>query len=296
MGAQLVWIGQGVAAEAISEALEQGGALAGAGPLDGALGGGAHRQYIHAVHLFAGHAEGGRLAPDLRITGGAVVVHTNGPLVVLHHKQDRQLPEGRHVQALVELTDVAGAIAEEGGRDRVTGGIPHGVALVAAGEGCAEGHRNALADEGIAPQQVVLLGKKVHGAAAALAAAGFLTEQLAHHLPGRHAAAEGVHVVAVGAAKPVVLQLHRLDHARAYGLLAVVEVHEAKHLAAVVHLRALVLKAPAQGHVAIEHQTLVARHRGGHRWVEILQALGMGTDQTGVVCRTGGSATGCRSR
>ena len=90
-------------------------------------------------------------------------------------------------------------------------------------------------------------------------------------------------VVAVGAAKPVVLQLHRLDHARAHGLLAVVEVHKAKHFAAVVHLRALVLKTPAQGHVAIEHQALVAIHRGRHGWVKVLEALSVSPHQTGDV-------------
>ena len=90
-------------------------------------------------------------------------------------------------------------------------------------------------------------------------------------------------VVAVGAAKPVVLQLHRLDHARANGLLAVVEVHKAKHFAAVIHLRALVLKTPAQGHVAVEHQALLAIHRGRHGWVKVLEALSVSPHQTGDV-------------
>ena len=86
-----------MAAEAIGEALQQGGALSGPGPLNGALGGGTHRQHVHAIHLLTSHAKGSGLTPDLRIAGGTVVVHTNGPLVVLHHKQDRQLPKRRHV-------------------------------------------------------------------------------------------------------------------------------------------------------------------------------------------------------
>ena len=95
-------------------------------------------------------------------------------------------------------------------------------------------------------------------------------------------------VVAVGAAEPVVLHLHRFDDARADGLLAVVKVHEAKHLAPVIHLGALVFEAPAQGHVAIEQQALLAAHRGGGGGIQILETLSMGTGHVGGVGRTGG--------
>ena len=109
---------------------------------------------------------------------------------------------------------------------------------------------------------MVLLGEQVHRAATALAASRRLPEQLTHHFTRGHASAEGVHVVAVGAAEPVVLTLHRANHAGAHGFLTVVEVHEAKHLAAVVHLRALVFEASTQGHVAIEGQARVPIHAG----------------------------------
>ena len=95
-------------------------------------------------------------------------------------------------------------------------------------------------------------------------------------------------VVAVGAAEPVVLHLHCFDDARADGLLAVVEVHETKHLAPVIHLGALVFEAPAQGHVPIEQQALLATHRGRGRWIQILETLSMGTGHVGGVGRTGG--------
>ena len=288
---QLVGVRQGVAAEAVGQALEHRGTFAGAGPLDRALGRTANRQHIHAVDLFAGHAEGGRLTPDLRIAGGAVVVHADGPLVVLDHEDDRQLPERRHVQALVELTDVAGAVAEEGRGHSVAAGVAQGVALVAAGEGRTQGHGNALTDEGITTQQVVLLGEEVHGAATALAAAGLLTEELAHHLTGRHAAAQGVDVIAIGAAEPVVLHLHRLDHPRAHGLLAVVEVNKAEHLSAVVHLGALVFEAPAEGHVAVQHQALIPRHRCRRGGIEVHQPLGVQADLIDIG-GAGGSTTG----
>lgn len=62
-------------------------------------------------------------APRLaaRLTGGAQVLHADGPLVVLHHKDDWQLVEGCHVEGLVELAHVAGAVAEEVDADAVRG-------------------------------------------------------------------------------------------------------------------------------------------------------------------------------
>ena len=86
-------------------------------------------------------------------------------------------------------------------------------------------------------------------------------------------------MIAIGAAEPVVLHLHRLDHPRAHGFLAVVEVNEAKHLAAVIHLGALVFEAPTENHVAVKHQTLITAHRGGGGGVEVQQTLSVQTDR-----------------
>ena len=115
---------------------------------------------------------------------------------------------------------------------------------------------------------MVFLGEEVHGATPPLAAAGFLAKQLTHDLPGRHAAAEGMDVVAIGAAEPIVLEFHRPDHAGANRFLTVIQMDETKHLAAVIHLGALVFEAAPEGHVAVEHQTLFARHRGGGGGIE----------------------------
>ena len=259
---QLIGVRQRVTAEAVGHALQQGGAFTGAGAGDRALGGITHRQHIHAVDFFAVHAEASSFAPDLGVTGGALVGHADGPLVVLHHKQDGQLPQLRHVQAFVELADVAGAIAKERGGDGIAGAIAKGITLVAAGEGRTQRHGNAFADEGIATEQVVLFGEQVHRATTALGAAGLFAKQLTHHLAGRHARAEGMHVVAVGAAEPVVLGLHGLDHATGDRFLPVVEVHEAKHLAAVVHLRAFVLKPSPQNHVPVDGEGLLTGQIG----------------------------------
>ena len=129
----------------------------------------------------------------------------------------------------------------------------------------------------------MFLGEKVHRAAPPFAAAGFLAEQLTHHLAGRYAGTEGVHVIAVGAAEPVVLTLHRADDAGADGLLAVVEVHKPEHLAPVVHLGAFVLEAAPEGHVLVEGQAGVAIHRGSGATHQIGETFGV---------RTGGRAAG----
>ena len=86
-----------------------------------------------------------------------------------------------------------------------------------------------------------------------------------------------MHVVAVGAAEPVVLTLHRTDHTGAHRFLTVVEVHEAEHLAPVVHLGALVLKASAQGHVPVELQAGVPVHGGPLCGDQLGKPFGVGT-------------------
>jgi threonine aldolase len=159
--------------------------------------------------------------------------------------------------------------------------LAEGLALVAAGEGRAQRHRDPLTDEGIAPQQVVFTRKEVHGAAPALAAASGLAEELAHHLARRHTAAQGVDVIAIGAAEPIMLETHGLDHPCADGLLAVVEVHEAEHLAAVVHLRALIFEAPTQLHVAVEHQAHLTGDLGRLARIQRLVTRGMATSRLG---------------
>ena len=143
------------------------------------------------------------------------------------------------------MTHIAGAIPKESRGDCIAIGLAEGVAFVAARKRGAKGDGDALPDKGVSTQQVVLLGKEVHRAATTLAAASGLAKQFTHHLARWNPAAEGVDVVAVGAAKPIVLALHRANHPRAHGLLTVVEMDESEHLAPVVHLGALVFKTSA---------------------------------------------------
>ena len=144
-----------MAPEAIGEAFKNRWTFAGTRPFDGPFCSGSNGEHVHAIHLFSSHAEGSRFAPDLRIAGGTVMGHADRPFVVLHHKQDGQFPKLGHVQAFKELPVVAGSVSEEGCGDGVTAGIPHGITLVAAGEGSAEGHRDSFADKGEPPQHVM---------------------------------------------------------------------------------------------------------------------------------------------
>lgn len=65
---------------------------------------------IHAVYKDSRHAKGRSLLVDewgvvsTCGVGCSVVVHANGPQVVLHHEDAWQLVQRRHVQALIELT------------------------------------------------------------------------------------------------------------------------------------------------------------------------------------------------
>ena len=67
----------------------------------------------------------------------------HGVVVVLDHEDDRQLPERRHVEGLVDLALVGGAVAEIGERNIV-------VAAVLVGEGEAGAERHLGADDAVA--------------------------------------------------------------------------------------------------------------------------------------------------
>ena len=71
-----------------------------------------------------------------------------------------------------------------------------------------------------------------------------------------------MNVVAIGTAEPVMLQAHGTNHTSGNGFLAVVKMDKAKHFAAVIHFSTFIFKAPAQGHVAIKQQALIAAHAG----------------------------------
>src|SRR3546814_19552793 len=90
-------------------------------------------------------------------------------LVVLDDVDDRQLPQCRHVEALVDLALVDRAVAEIGQRH------PVGVAAP-VGEGEAGADRHLRADDAVADETVLLSAEPVHRAAPALRVSADATE------------------------------------------------------------------------------------------------------------------------
>ena len=88
-----------------------------------------------------------RSAAEARRDRGA-----HGVAVVLDHVDDRQLPELGHVEALVDLALVGGAVAEVG-----EAYLP--VPAVAVGEGEPGAERHVRADDAVAAVEVLLLGE-----------------------------------------------------------------------------------------------------------------------------------------
>ena len=88
-----------------------------------------HRAHVHAVDLLAGNAE--HRAAMIELLGeraAALDMRAHGVVVVLDHVDHRQLPQRGHVEALIDLALIGGALAEKGEADAV-------VAAIFVGEG-----------------------------------------------------------------------------------------------------------------------------------------------------------------
>jgi hypothetical protein len=110
--------------------------------------------------------------------------------VVLDDVEHRQLPERRHVEGLVHLALIDGAIAEEG-RTQVRFGE------IAVCKRDAGAQRHVGADDAVAAEEVLLAAEHVHGAALALGIAAAAPGELCHHALRIHAAGEHMAVVAI---------------------------------------------------------------------------------------------------
>ena len=195
------------------------GPLAGAAPCDRLVAGGLHRAHIHAVDLLAGNVEGGAALGKIGLRRRARHRRAHGVAVVLDDVDHRQLPQLRHVEALVDLALVGGAVAEIGQADEV-------IAAIAVGEGKAGAERHLRADDAVAAVEILLLAEHVHGAALALGIAAAAAGQFGHHALGFHAAGQHVAVVAV-AGDDLIALLQRHLHADDDGFLADIEMAEA---------------------------------------------------------------------
>ena len=139
--------------------------------LDGALHGLVDGQHVGAVHDDALNAVA--LCALRQRGGGAGGVDVGGDceLVVLDEIDDGELPDGRHIDALMEAALVGCAVAEERNGHR---------AVVAnfGRQRRASGQRNAAADDAVRAEQAALDLRDVHGAAAAVAEAALLAVEL----------------------------------------------------------------------------------------------------------------------
>ena len=204
----------------------------------------------HAVR--GGPVSNGRLRwQRCRVPEGRVLA----VLVVLDEKHHLRAPELRHVQSLVEGTDVARPVTEEAHGDAV-------LTAQAGGHTRTGRYRDARADDGRRadhPQRGV--GHEA-GSPHAPAGAGIPTHDLGEERLEIHTAGQGVMVAAVGAQQPVVGR-QRADGADRGRLLTLAEMHSAGHEALHVDLHDLVLGEADENHL-LQPGTQDSMRRHGH--------------------------------
>jgi hypothetical protein len=114
-------------AEAIGDALDQRGTLAGARTVDGLAARGVDREDVVAIHLNARQTVGEGLLRDRLGVRLLLERYRDRPLVVLAHEHDGHVPDAREVERLVEVALGRGAVAEIGHDDDVVIAILRGV-------------------------------------------------------------------------------------------------------------------------------------------------------------------------
>src|SRR5436309_6365005 len=190
LGSILGGIRHRMTAVAVGEHFQDDRAVAGSTPTHRLFSGRLYGSYVHAVHLLAGDVV--RL-PALGQRGSRRGARDRGAhpvLVVLDDVDHRQLPELRHVEALIDLALIGGAVAEIGERHVV-------VAAVLVGEGEPGPERNLRAHDAVAAVEALFGGEHVHRAALAARIASTPTGELGHDALGAHAAGQHMAVVAI---------------------------------------------------------------------------------------------------
>ena len=234
-GAVLRRVRHRVAAIAICKHLENIRTFAGPTPLRRFLACRLHCTHVHSIHLVTRNIERQAAARQVHFGRGAGNCGPHGVTVVLNHINHRQLPELRHVEALIDLTLVGRAVAEIGDGDIF-------VAAVVIGEGQAGSERNLRADDPVATVEALLHAEHMHGAAFALGISVRASGEFGHHALRIHAGCEHMAVVAI-AGDDLVALLERHLHADDYGFLADIEMAKAADQPHAVHLARLLLKA-----------------------------------------------------
>src|SRR6266849_4541513 len=168
-------IRHGMAAIAIGEHFENDGPIAVAAPPDRPLAGRLDRAHVHAVDLLARDVE---RPPALGQVGGrrrARDRRSHPVLIVLDDVDHRELPQLRHVEALVDLALIDGAVPKIGQGYVV-------VAAVMVGEGEAGPERDLGGHDAMPAEETLLDREHVHRAALALGVAA--DQAHAVELPG----------------------------------------------------------------------------------------------------------------
>src|SRR4051812_30166733 len=228
---------------AVGGAHEEARAVAGATAPDGAGGCVVDREDVLSVDLDGRDSEG--LGPRGKRAGRHVeVARVLVVEVVLADVDHGELPDRRHVHHLVEQPLSEGALAEEADRDAV------GAESLRRERG-AGGDPGGAADDRVRAEVAVRVIRNVHRATLAAAVALLASEQLAVHAPDVRALGDAVPVPAVRRGDGVVLPERRAD-ADGDGLLADVEVREARHLRRQVELVRLHLERADAKH-PLEH-------------------------------------------
>src|SRR5699024_7457008 len=251
-------VGRGVALEvaalAVGLALEQRRALAGPRPCHGLGGRLVDGQGVVAVNRDAGDVVGRAAVCDVLYGLVPVLAHRNAVVVVLAYEDDGQLPDGGHVERLVEGALVRGAVTEEADADLIR-------AAYLGGEARARGDAVSRADDAVGAEDALVPVRDVHGAALALAVACLPAEELSHHEVEVATLGNDVAVAPVRAGDEVVVAQAFADGGR-YRLLAQVQVDEAGYLALCKQPRSRALEVPyaAHLHIHILHLLFADRH------------------------------------
>src|SRR5262249_1259005 len=238
----------GMSPRAVSPALQQCRAATAAGATDGVAGRLVDRQDVVAINLDAGHTVGRPARGDIGIARRVLKRHLRRELIVLANEQDRQLPDGRQVDPLVERAIVDRPVAEEGDTNAITLQQLETV----SGARCLE---DARADDPAGAHQPDFRREQVHAAAAALRAAGSAAEQLGEQLARRDALRQGVPVPAVRAEHDIAAVEVSTD-AGGNGLLADVRMTGAVDQSALMRPRQLLLAATDEEHLSIQGEEL----------------------------------------
>src|SRR5262252_3834507 len=238
-----------MSAIAVGQHLKNIRTFSGSAPLRGLLACGFHGAHIHAVDLVAGNVERQTAPGQVHLSGGTRDRGAHGVTIVLDHVDDRQFPELRHVEALVNLTLIGCAVAEIGDRDVV-------IAAVTIGKGKTGAERHLRTHNAVTAVEPLLHAEHVHGAALALRIAVRASGQLSHYAFCLHTGRKHVSVIAVAGNDLIALLKDHL-HADDYGFLTDVEMAKAANQSHPVHLPCFLFKAADGQHGAIGGELLL---------------------------------------